>query len=107
MQAGPVVDDQSVVEAFFGDGVVGSLEQRLGQVFEGDTGVGPEAPGSLGAGEGACQSGDGAQSSGDLLERGYVFLDQLVIPPLQAGLEIRQVRYVHTRIIHPLPAALA
>ena len=83
-ELGPVVDDQGIVPVVLLDRRACGLDQGLGQLRERDAGVGVEAPGGLGAGEGLGGPGQGAEPGGDGLDGREMFLDQLEIAPLQA-----------------------
>jgi hypothetical protein len=84
------VDDQGIVPVVLLDRRPCGLDQGLGQLREGDAGVGIEAPGGLGAGEGLRGPGQGAQPGGDGLDGREMLLDQLKITSLQALVVGRQ-----------------
>jgi hypothetical protein len=84
------MDDQGIVLVVVLDGSAGGFDQGSGQLRERDAGVGVEAPGGLGAGEGLSGPGQGAEPSGNGLDGREMLLDQLEIAPLQAFVVGRQ-----------------
>ncbi len=76
------MDDQGIVPVVLPDRRTCGLDQGLGQLRERDAGVGVEAPGGLGAGEGPGDAGPGAQPGGDGLDGREMLLDELKIASL-------------------------
>jgi len=84
------MDDQGIVLVVVLDGSAGGFDQRSDQLRERDAGVGVEAPGGLGAGEGLSGPRQGTEPSGNGLDGREMLLDQLEIAPLQAFVVGRQ-----------------
>ena len=86
-ELGPVVDDQGIVLVVLLDRHACGLDQGLGQLRERDAGVGVEAPGGLGAGEGLGQARQGGRSGGQRRRAAEVLVHQVDVTALQPWLQ--------------------
>jgi hypothetical protein len=84
------MDSEGIVLAVVRDCDSCGVDQRLGELGQCDTGISIEPPSGLGGREGLSRGRQDPQSGGDPLEGRYMFLDQLVITPLEACVVGRQ-----------------
>lgn len=88
------MDNQSIVLAIRGDGHSRGVNQRLSELRQCDTWIGVEPPSGLGSGERLRRRWQYPQSSCNPIERSQVFLDQLIITPLEAWIIGRERTYI-------------